>query len=165
MNTEILNWLKRDGSEMPSDVCPILGSLIYDWRDRLQTEENRTLLIDNLSLENSYNESKIEDRKNKLLTFGTDILNNTIFPLISVSSIIELEDKLVLAMITDSIRPFPEVHDFIGASGFTSICTILQNNDLLASCMSVIRLYRGELSEICKILQQSLISLILDLLK
>src|SRR3989304_4691067 len=122
---------------MPADVHPKLGALLKDWRDRLQTEDARAALTDDLSPERT---SKLKDAD--VTTAVTTWLKDAKAAWLAhadAANEADLTDKALAAIAEDTLSGWAGAHDTVGAAGITSAAEVLGDTATLDTCLVAAR--------------------------
>lgn len=136
MTPEILASLKREG-DMPKGVSKALGDVVKAWRDRLQTEDARAAMTDDLALDGT---DKVTPEKVKadLATWLGSAKAAWLAHTDAVDDV-ELQAKALAAIAEDTLSGWPGAHDTVGASGVTSACEAVGDTETLAACLVAAR--------------------------
>src|SRR3990167_6315423 len=137
MTPEILAALKRT-AEMPADVHPKLGALLKDWRDRLQTEDARAALTDDLTPERT---SKLKD-VDVVAAVGTWLADAKAVWLAHADAKddADLTAKALAAIAEDTLSGWAGAHDTVGAAGIMSAAEVLGDAATLDTCLVAARI-------------------------
>ncbi len=115
MIPEILAYLRNE----PSDYAPTkLATIVHHWRDRLQTEDARAALVDELPLEAS---TATDAAVDAALTAWASTAESAWFAYAGVSGEVELAEAVQAALMGDTLRGWGGAHDALGACGLASV--------------------------------------------
>lgn len=133
MTPEILAYLKNE----PSDYAPTkLASAVHHWRDRLQTEDARLALTDDLALEAS---TATDEQVAVAMTAWCSEARAAWFAFAGVADKTALQAAVADAIAADNLTGWAGAHDALGACGRTSADFAL-GRDTCSSCYSAARL-------------------------
>ena len=133
MTPEILAYLKNE----PSDYVPTkLATLVHHWRDRLQTEDARLALTDDLALEAS---TATDEQVDAAMTAWCAEARAAWFAFAGVADKVALQAAVADALAADHLTGWAGAHDALGACGRTSADFAL-GRDTCSSCYSAARL-------------------------
>lgn len=133
MTPEILAYLKNE----TSDYAPTkLASTVHHWRDRLQTEDARLALTDDLALESS---TATDAQVDAALTTWGATAESAWLAYAAVANIAALAASVQTALASDTLQGWAGAHDALGACGIASVDWSVGSN-VCACCFSAARL-------------------------
>lgn len=133
MTPEILAYLRNE----PSDYVPTkLATIVHHWRDRLQTEDARAALVDDLAIEAS---TATDAEVDAAMTAFCATARAAWLAFAGVADGAVLQAALADAVATDSLTGWSGAHDALGACGRTSADFAL-GQETCSTCYSAARL-------------------------
>ena len=144
MTPEILAYLKNETVDVPVGTQPLLLSIVHHWRERLQTDDNRASLTDDLPLEAC---TATDDVIKAALTAWCTTARDAWFVYSNVADKTALQTAVGDALSKDSLLGWAGAHDALGACGRSSADFGL-SRDTCANCYSALRLGRFETKEV-----------------
>lgn len=134
MTPEILAYLRNE----PSDYVPTkLARIAQHWRDRLQTEDARQVLTDDLAIEASTATDEQVDAA--LSTWAADALTAWL-AFAGAPDSDALQYLVAEAMATDNLTGWAAAHDALGACGVSTVAELVGGKQARALCFSAARL-------------------------
>lgn len=141
MTPEILAYLRN---ESPDFTPTLLQSVVHHWRDRLQAEDARAVLTDDLPLEAS---TATDEQVTVALTAWCATVRDAWFAYAGAADKDALQTAVADALAGDRLLGWAGAHDALGACGRASADFGL-GRDTCASCYSALRLGRYETREV-----------------
>lgn len=133
MTPEILAYLRNE----PSDYVPTkLATLVHHWRDRLQTEDARLALTDDLSLEAS---TATDAQIDVALTDWAVTAEAAWLAYADCADVATLSAAVARALADDTLTGWARAHDSLGACGLASVDEA-RGMDSCSACYSAARL-------------------------
>lgn len=134
MTPEILAYLRNE----PSDYAPTrLARIVHHWRDRLQTEDARAALVDDLAIEAS---TATDSQIDAALTAWAGEALTAWLAFAGAQDADALQNIVAEAMATDNLTGWAAAHDALGACGVTTVAELVDGKQARALCFSAARL-------------------------
>lgn len=145
MTPDILAYLRHETAEPPAGISPFLLSVIDHWRDRLQTDDARAALTDDLALE----ACTADDLpiKGALFTWA-ETATAAWLAYCGAADIDALSDMAMAAMEADTLGGWAGAHDAMGACGVTTIAELVGGKSGRTACITAARLGRTVSTEV-----------------